>query len=92
MHANKIAAAQAQPAKTREFRRLRRVSEAQNPAPMEHSASNSTAHRALEISAEDLQRCRAVLEEQRVAVNTTSMGTHIAHLSDILETLQEEKS
>ena len=92
MQAKKNATAQAQSAKIRRWQRFRRISEAQSPAPMEHCASNTTAHRALKISAEDLQRCRAVLEEQRVAVNTTSMETHIADLSDILETLQVEKT
>ena len=82
---------QAQSAKTRRWQRFRRIGEAQNPAPMEHCASNTAADKALKISAEDLQRCRAVLEEQRAAVNTTWMGTHFADLSDIMETLQEEK-
>ena len=59
---------------------------------MEHCASNTAADKALKISAEDLQRCRAVLEEHRAAMNRTSMGAHIANLSDILERLQEEKS
>ena len=59
---------------------------------MEHCASNTAADKALKISAEDLQRCRAVLEERRVAVNRTWMGAHIANLSDILERLQEEKA
>ena len=91
MQAKKNATTQAQSAKTRRWQRFRRIGEAQNPAPMEHCASNTAADKALKISAEDLQRCRAVLEECRVAVNRTWMGVHIAILNDILERLQEEK-
>ena len=88
----KNATAQAQSTKRRRWQRFRRIGEAQNPGPLENSASDAAAGKALKISAEDLQRCRAVLEERRVAVNRTSMGAHIANLSDILERLQEEKS
>ena len=91
MQAKKNATAQAQSAKTRLWQRFRRIGEAQNPGPLEHSASDAAAGKALNMSAQDLQRCRAVLEERGVAVNRTSMGAHIANLSDILERLQEEK-
>ena len=68
---------------------LMSYNEEQNPRPLVHTASDAAACEAAKVSAEDLQRWRAVLEERRMAANGTSMEAHIAKLSDILERLQE---
>ena len=70
---------------------LMSYNEEQNPRPLVHTASDAAAGEAPKVSAEDLQRWRAVLEERRMAANGTSMEAHIANLSDILERLQEEE-